>query len=390
MSPRSSHTPASSDDGAALTGATLDIDLGAIQRNWCLFNKTAPNTQMGACVKADAYGLGMAYVAPALAQQGCQHFFVADPQEGVTLRKLLPDVNIYIMDGVFADALDSYTSHRLTPCLKSMTDVDAWCAKALRELPAALHVDTGMHRLGISLNDLKAVKDKLDAADIEPVFLMSHLACADDPAHSQNTAQLAIFQKAQEIFPAMPMSFANSAGVFLGEAYQGDIARPGIGLYGGSPFLKQESPFEAVVSLRGRVLQIQDVPAGDGIGYGASYITPSPSRIAVLGFGYGDGLFRHIGRPNLLPVNNAKNDLLRIGVFFGEMKAPIVGRLSMDQLTVDVSHIPESVALEGAWAEILGKNQTIDDFAKAAGTIGYEVLTSLGYRYHRHYTRSAS
>lgn len=386
MSPSLSHTPAPAYAGALLTGAALDIDLGAIQRNWSSLEQVAPNTKIGACVKADAYGLGMAHVAPALARQGCQQFFVADPQEGVALRDILPKADIYIMDGVFEAALTAYKTHRLIPCLKSLTDVDLWCGTEMRSLPAALHVDTGMHRLGIAPKDLARAKQRLDAASISPVLLMSHLACADTPQHTQNNAQLAAFKKAQALFPGTPTSFANSAGLFLGADYQGDIARPGIGLYGASPFLEKKSPFEPVVGLRGRVLQIQDVPAGQGVGYGASYVTAKNSRIAVLGFGYGDGLFRHIGRSNILVQKNAESDTTRIGVFFGDVKAPIVGRLSMDQLTVDVSHIPESVAIEGAWAEILGKNQTIDDFAKAAGTIGYEVLTSLGYRYHRHYT----
>jgi len=386
LSPSLSHTPPPADAGTLLTGAVLDIDLGAIQRNWLSLGRVAPNTKIGACVKADAYGLGVAHVAPALASQGCQQFFVADPQEGIALREILPDADIYIMDGVFEEALTAYKTHRLIPCLKSLRDVDLWCGMEMRSRPAALHVDTGMHRLGISLKDLASAKQRLDAASNSPVLLMSHLACADDPQHTQNNTQLAAFKKAQALFPNTPASFANSAGLFLGADYQGDLARPGIGLYGASPFLEKKSPFEPVVGLRGRVLQIQNVPAGQGVGYGASYVTAEDSRIAVLGFGYGDGLFRHIGRSNIPPATSAQSAGARIGVFFGDVKAPIVGRLSMDQLTVDVSHIPESVAIEGAWAEILGKNQTIDDFAKAAGTIGYEVLTSLGYRYHRHYT----
>lgn len=355
----------------------LDIDLGALQRNWSALSRLAPHTQIGACVKADAYGLGVAYVAPALARKGCRHFFVADPQEGVALRQTLPEADIYIMDGVFAGALDTYKQHRLIPCLKSLLDVALWCHEEMRTYPAVLHVDTGMHRLGIASKDLEAVKQQLDAAGIAPVLLMSHLACADDPKHAQNAAQLAAFKVAQEMFPHTLTSLSNSAGLLLGADYQGDIARPGIALYGGSPLLDQDSPFEPVVDLRGRVLQIQDIPAGDTIGYGASYLTTKDTRIAVLGFGYGDGLFRHIGQSN--------GQVQKIGVFFGDVKAPIIGRLSMDQLTVDISHIPQSVAIEGAWAEILGKNQTIDDFAEATGTISYEVLTSLGYRYHRQY-----
>lgn len=376
MSPPS-HTHAPVDSSPFLTGAVLDIDLGALQRNWASLSKVAPNTQIGACVKANAYGLGVDYIAPALAQQGCRHFFVADPQEGITLRAILPEAIIYIMDGVFEEALDTYKSHRLVPCLKSLLDVRLWCQEDMRAYPAALHVDTGMHRLGISPKDLIEAKRQLDNARVAPLMLMSHLACADDPNHSQNATQLTAFKRAQEIFPSTPISFANSAGLFLGEDFQGNIARPGIGLYGGSPFLKRDASFEPVVGLRGRVLQIQDVPAGEGVGYGASYVAPSDSRIAILGFGYGDGLFRHIGQ--------STDQVQKIGVFFGDVKAPIIGRLSMDQLTVDVSHIPQSVAIEGAWAEILGKNQTIDDFAEATGTIGYEVLTSLGYRYHRRY-----
>ncbi|MBV1886661.1 MAG: alanine racemase, partial [Parvibaculaceae bacterium] len=269
MSPSLFHTPTPSEAGALHTGAVLDIDLGAIQRNWRYFSTLAPDTQIGACVKANAYGLGVEQVAPALARQGCRQFFVADPQEGMTLRAILPNADIYIMDGVFGEALDTYKLHRLIPCLKSLLDVELWCQEEMRAYPAALHVDTGMHRLGISLQDLAKAKHQLDEASIAPVLLMSHLACADDQYHAQNTTQLEVFKKAQNIFPSTPTSFANSAGLFLGQDFQGDIARPGIGLYGGSPFLERQSPFEPVVSLRGRVLQIQDVPAGDGIGYGA-------------------------------------------------------------------------------------------------------------------------
>ncbi|MBV1934454.1 MAG: alanine racemase, partial [Parvibaculaceae bacterium] len=352
MSPSLSHTLPPADAGALLTGAVLDIDLGAIQRNWLSLDQVAPKTKIGACVKADAYGLGVAHVAPALANQGCEQFFVADPQEGIALRGILPGADIYIMDGVFEDALAAYKTYRLIPCLKSLRDIDLWCGTEMRSHPAALHVDTGMHRLGVSHKDLASAKQQLDATSTSPVLLMSHLACADDPEHNQNNIQLAAFKKVQALFPDTPTSFANSAGLFLGVDYQGDIARPGISLYGASPFLEKKSPFEPVVGLRGRVLQIQDVPAGQGVGYGASYVTTRNSRIAVMGFGYGDGLFRHIGRSNIPPVTSDQDAGSRIGVFFGDVKAPIVGRLSMDQLTVDVSHIPESVAIAVSYTHL--------------------------------------
>jgi alanine racemase len=337
----------------------LTIDCGAILRNWRrLCQRHAPGA-VAAVVKADAYGLGAAPVARALRDAGCRHFFVALPAEGEALRDALGDGPMVAVLNGFAPG----THPRLTPVLNSLDDVRGHAGRA-----AILHVDTGMARLGLDTGELEAL-----AADPSPLraldlrFVMTHLACADEAGHAMNMLQAQRFAAACARLPAAPRSFANSAGIFLGPAFRSDLARPGAALYGVNPTPAEPNPMEPVVRLEVPVLQIREIPAGDSVGYGASWRAQRPSRIATLALGYADGWLRALSGHGF-------------GVLHG-VRAPFVGRVSMDLTTLDVTDIP--MARPGDLVEVLGAARDVDAVAALAGTIGYEVLTSLGARYAR-------
>ncbi|MEM1266588.1 MAG: alanine racemase [Pseudomonadota bacterium] len=337
--------------------ATLTIDLDAIAANWRALDRlSAASCETGAAVKADAYGLGLAEVAPVLAAAGARRFFVALAEEGQTLRHVLgPGPEIFVFAGHMAGDAPSIRDADLIPLLNDASQV----ARHAATLPGhryGIQVDTGMNRLGFEPGDL-------DAAPGNPDLLMSHLACSDTPAHPANDAQ----RKAFEALSAPgPRSLAATGGTLLGPAFHYDLVRPGIGLYGGQPF----AAARPVVELSLPVIQTRLVQPGEFVGYGATWHADRPARIATLSIGYADGLLRCLGG--------------RLPVWAGDTPCPAVGRLSMDLLTVDVTHledVPERM-------DLLGPHQSIDAVAAAAGTIGYEILTSLGARYDRVYKRS--
>lgn len=365
----------------AAATAILTIDLNSLIANYRRLAQLSVPAECGAVVKADAYGLGMAAVAPALARSGCKTFFVATLVEAKDLRDLLPEATIYVFNGLLAGTAPVFHAHGLRPVLNSTEEIKEWASFSStlgRKLPAAVHVDTGMNRLGLSRADVDAVAAAKDIwSAFELSLVMSHLACADEPEHPKSEVQRQSFEAVRGKLPKALASLANSGGILLGPAYHYDLVRPGIALYGGRPRKTGPNPFAAVVNLAGRILQVRDVAPGETVGYGATRTLKRPSRIAVLAVGYADGLFR------ALSVGDGKEGL---SVYLGPHPAPILGRISMDLITVDVTGIPEHFARRGSWVELLGTNIAAHELAAHAGTIDYEVLTNLGARAARRYT----
>jgi len=360
---------------ASRAGALLTVDLGAVRDNYRLL---AGKTK-GACaavMKADAYGLGMEQVAPALALEGCRVFFTAHLDEAVRLRQLVPeDSSIYVLHGAPPGTARDCYQYDLRPVLNDPGQVDEWrrLAAALgRVLPAAIQLDTGMSRMGLAPSDLAALSSQPGWLDgIQPALVMSHLACADEPGHPMNESQRRRFDKLREVFPGVPASLANSSGVFLGPEYHYDLLRPGAALYGINPQPGQPNPLKQAVSLHARIVQVRTVHDGDVVGYGAHHLVSGERRIATVAVGYADGWFRALSGRGF--------------AFVDGVRVPVVGRVSMDSMGLDVTGIlPERVA-PGAEVELMGASHSVDEVAALAGTIGYEVLTRLGSRFHRRY-----
>ncbi len=357
-------------------GAALTIDLRALQNNWRLVTKQAGGAECGAAVKGNAYGLGLEQVARALWAAGCRSFFVAKLREGEELRKVLPEAIIYVLDGLASGQAEIYVKLNLIPALVSGEEAREWATLG-KALPCALHVDTGINRLGFSIAEFSALLD--DAAmmkGLNPTLVMSHLACADEPSHLLNVKQRDAFAQVRNKLPSVRASFANSSGIFLGTDYLHDLVRPGIALYGGNPTPAAANPMEPVARLEGTVMQVRTVQEGETVGYGATWRASRPSRLAVLGAGYGDGVPRALGSRQGEPAQ----------VFVCGRRCSIVGRISMDMMAIDVTDLPSASVVRGGRAEIFGKHISIDEAASWAGTISYELLTRLGSRYARHYS----
>ena len=364
-----------------LAGAVLTIDLVALKENWRLLKAQAGAADCGAAVKGNAYGLGIAPVAKALWEAGCRSYFVARPKEGEELRAILPAATIYVLDGLFAGQAEFYAKLNLCPALVSTDEAKEWAAFGRvygRKLPCAIHVDTGINRLGFDLGEFHALlEDRFTIEGLDVTLVMSHLACADDPKHPLNARQAEAFRAVRARLPGVQGSLANSSGIFLGPDFTHDLVRPGIALYGGNPVQDVANPMHAVAILEAFVLQLRDVPAGETVGYSATWTAPRASRIAVLGAGYKDGVPRALSSRS--PQGPAQ-------VFINGQRCPIVGRVSMDMMAIDVSGLPRESVTRGTRAELIGRNIAIDAAASWAGTISYELLTRLGSRYARLYT----
>ena len=358
---------------AERAGAVLDVDLAAIVANWRLLCSLHPTGPVAGVVKANAYGLGAHQVAPALYAAGCRHFFVALLDEALEIRDLVPDAMLAVLGGLMAGCEADYRAHDIVPVLGSLSEIDAWVAAARgwgRALPALLHIDTGMSRLGLDPRQLAMLQsDHTRMAGLELRYIMTHLVASEVAADPLNVVQRERFAAACAGLPPAPRSFANSSGIFLGDGWGSDLARPGAALYGINPTPGARNPMRLPVTLRARVLSVRDVPTGTSVGYNATWRAPRASRIATAGIGYADGLHRS--------VSNGGQ------AFFDGKPVPLVGRVSMDLTTFDITEAPAVVP--GSWLEIIGTAQTPDDLAAAAGTNGYEVLTSLGRRFHRVY-----
>jgi alanine racemase len=360
--------------------ALLTIDLDALAANYRRLRKLAGSAECAAVVKADAYGLGVAQAAPALWRTGCRTFFVATLGEAKALRELLPDAIIYVFVGLMPDTAPQFRQYGLRPVLNSAEEIKEWAAYSAdtgEKLPCAVHIDSGMNRLGLSADEVEAIAGSASLwSSFELSLVMSHLACADDPDHPKSEAQRNLFDRLRARLPAALASLANSAGILLGRDYAYDLVRPGIALYGGHPRRGGKSPFQPVVELKGRILQVREVARGETLGYGARRTLDRASRIAIVSAGYADGIFR------ALSTSDGEEGLV---VYLGHYAAPILGRVSMDLITVDVTDVPVAASRRGAFVELIGPSVSAQEFASKAGTIDYEVLTNLGRRAKRLY-----
>ncbi len=357
----------------------LTIDLGALRHNCEVLRRAVAPATLSAVVKANAYGTGVERVAPVLAAAGVTTFFVAFLSEGLQVRRCLEahgrgSSTIYVLGGLPAGCESLMDMHRLTPILNTLDEVNRWSAYARRHgaQPAALHVDTGMNRLGLSLGDVDRLgRDPAAFADLDITLILSHLACADEPTHPMNSRQLEAFRTALGLLPPAPASLIGSAGLWLGPEYRFDLVRAGIALYGGNPCPGRDSPLRPVVHLHAPVLQIREIAAGQSIGYGATYVANTSSRAAIVALGYGDGFLRALSNHVVIRHNGFALSLM--------------GRVSMDSIALDVTAMSEDQIKVGDRIAILSQETTIDDLAEAAGTIPYEILTLLGQRYRRRY-----
>jgi alanine racemase len=362
-------------------GAILTIDLQALRHNYRLLKAKAGAAACGAAVKADAYGVGLARVVPVLAEEGCRHFFVAHLDEAIAVRKLVPaDASVIVMHGSPIGYEAEFLDHDCTPVLNSAQQIAAWrrlAAQKQTPLNAIIQVDTGMSRMGLSAAELAQwLADPQFTSGIAVHYLMSHLACAEQQSHPMNQRQLSAFStlRAQlsSRLPNCGATLANSSGIFLGADFHFDVVRPGAALYGVAPIAGAPNPMKAVVQLRGKIIQTRDIPAGTGVGYGSTYISTEPKRIATVAVGYADGWLRSLSNRGI--------------TYIGGQPAAMVGNVSMDTITIDVTNIDPALVGEGALVDLLSADFTVDEAARHAATIGYEILTSLGARYQRVYT----
>lgn len=381
--PTAPATPATVSAPGDRAGAILTIDLDAAAANYRRLCAELAGTDCAVVVKADGYGLGVDRLAPVFVRAGARTFFVATIDEALGLRTVLdaagcPEAAVYVLNGPLPGTEADLLAARIIPVLNSLGQIALWAEAARqrgRRLQAALHVDTGMSRLGLPDDEVAALAEAPQRLDgLEITLLLSHLACADTPAHPENAAQLARLQAARRQLPLDPgvaVSLANSSGIFLGGDYHFDLARPGVALYGVNPTPGRPSPMHRVVTLRGRVLQVRQIDHHRGVGYGASFRAGGPTRVATVAAGYADGYLRHL--------SNAGR------VAFGGQLLPVIGRVSMDSFTVDVTGLGRDGIVAGDFVEIIGDGHDQDAIAAEAGTIGYEILTALGARYHRVY-----
>ncbi|MFG1297994.1 alanine racemase [Xanthobacter variabilis] len=354
------------------------MDLSAIADNWRTLSALAAPAECAAVVKANAYGLGIDRVAPALWRAGARTFFVAHLKEAQHLRTLLPEATIYALNGLLPGTAPAFAAANLRPVLGSAPEIGEWsdyCRDQGVNLPAAIHVDTGMHRLGISLEEAVRLSESYRMLGFTPSLIMSHLACADTPGHVLTARQHLVFADVARRFPQVKASLANSAGTLMGREFRFDLVRPGIFLYGGVA-ISGVPPLRPVVRLEARVIQVGTAPAGETVGYGATQRLTRDSRLATVHVGYADGFFRAAGSTDARRGAEA--------VLAGQ-RCPLVGRISMDLATLDITDLPPDTVARGDKAVFLGEGISVDELAEKAGTIGYEVLTALGGRYLRHY-----
>jgi alanine racemase len=371
------------DDATRRAGAILTVDLGAIAANWRGLRDAgrvaSRHVDCAAVLKADAYGTGAAVVGARLAGEGCRQFFVAHLDEGIALRAAVAEHAICVLNGLLPGTEDEFVAHRLTPALNSLGQLNAWRAAAQRfsqPLDAVIHLDTGMHRLGFSPEEAQVlINERGRLRGLRLALIMSHLVASEEQDNPVNREQLARFRTFVKAMPGAPTSLANSSGIFLGPDYHFDLLRPGAALYGINPLPGQANPMMPVVTLHARILQTRQIDAFQTVGYGGAWRSARPSRVATIALGYADGYFRTL-------VN-------RTHVHLAGHRVPVIGRISMDLVTLDVSDVPESEAQAGKFVEVLGPHISPDDLADHARTNAYEVMTALGRRYARVYVDHA-
>ena len=348
-------------------GAVLHVDLDALAANWRLLSERH-RAPVAGVLKSDGYGLGAVPVAARLLAEGCRHFFVAHLSEALALRPAIPGSLLAPLNGLWPGDAPAYRAHGISPVLGSLSEVDEW--RDAGGGPALLHVDSGLSRLGLSPAELDTLaSDPGRLRDTPILYVMTHLASAEDSADPFNEAQRARFAAACARLPPAPRSLANSSGIFLGPGFRSDLARPGAALYGINPTPGRPNPMRPVVRLQARVLQVRELPPGASVGYNGAWRAARPSRIATVCAGYADGWLRSQSN--------------RGHACFDGVPVPLVGRVSMDLTTFDVTEAPGVRA--GGCLDLIGPGVTLDDVAAAADTNGYEILTSLGSRYRRDY-----
>ncbi len=361
-------------------GALLTIDLDAIAENYGRLRASLrPGAQCAGVVKADGYGCGAVPVARRLYAEGCRVFFVARADEGFALKPHVPEAEVCVLDGLLPGLVNDYAAAGVVPVLNDAGQVEAWtayCAANEVAPPVVIHVDTGMNRLGLSPKEAEALAEDPDALRaFSDVLVMSHLVVSEEPEHPLNAQQLAAYRRIRARFPKAKASLANSSGIFLGPDYHFDLARPGYALYGGNPTPGKPNPMRHAVQLLARVIQVRAVDKAGTVGYGATARIGAGGRIATIAVGYADGHLRSLSN--------------RGEAWIGPHRVPLIGRVSMDLVTLDVSSLPPEDCQVGDFVELIGPHQSIDDVAERAGTNGYEILTGLGPRFHRSYLGEA-
>lgn len=358
------------------SGAILTVDLDAIRANYRLLRERAAPAACSAVLKSDAYGLGAAQVGAALYDEGCRHFFVAHLDEGIALRPhVAPDAAIFVLHGPPVDTEAEFIANGLTPVLNSVPQIAGWRAHAHalgRPLAAVIQVDSGMSRMGLAPAEIDAwLADPHFLDGIELRYVMSHLACADQPDDPMNAQQLARFRAIRAGLPQCPASFANSSAIFLGPDYHFDLVRPGAALYGIAPQAGAPNPMRPVVRLQGKVVQTRTIERGDHVGYSLRYTASETRQVATVSVGYADGWLRSMSNFGVAIVDG--------------IRVPQIGAISMDTITLDVSAIPSERMAPGSLVDLICAEHPVDAVAGLANTIGYEVLTNLGSRYYREY-----
>lgn len=360
-------TTNSGEDEGDFEAARLTVRLDAITANYRTYRRMTGPCAVAAVIKADAYGLGAQEVAPALAAAGCDSFFVARLEEGMALRKLVPDARIFVLDGAHPDAVPALLTHRLTPALNSLAEIAAWSAAAdaaRTSLDAVVHVDTGMSRLGLPPDELAilSAQHAKRLAGLNLVLVMSHLACGDEPDNRMNGEQLSRFKTALAMLPPAPASLAASHGAMLGMEYHFDLVRPGVALYGANPQNSAQNLMQTAAVLTARVLQVRRIDTGDSVGYAATFRAKRPTMLATVALGYADGLPRTLSNKGVAAIDG--------------VRVAVVGRVSMDLITLDVTDLAQAPR-PGDEVELLGDTITLGEVAQSAGTNEYEILTRL-------------
>lgn len=360
-------------------GGVLTIDLAAVAANWRDCAARAKPAECAAVIKADAYGLGIEAVAAALAKAGCKTFFVALLDEALRVCTVVPEAAIYVLNGFNPGTASAFQDIDARPVLGSLSEIEEWdrfAKKTNEPLAAAIHIDTGMSRHGLTIEEAEKIAAKVKSFSFKLTLVMSHLARADEVNHEMTAKQTADFKKIAAKFPGIPASLANSAGLLAHPDTRFNLVRPGIALYGGEALIDGENLMKPTVRLDVHVLQVRHAKKGDSVGYGGEFVLQRDSRLAILAAGYADGIPRASGSTDTKPGMEA--------VIAGR-RCRIVGRVSMDLIVADVTEVPESEVKRGDMVRILGEGITVDDLAGASGTAGYEILTRLGRRYRRVY-----
>jgi alanine racemase len=363
----------------ASANGILTVDLDALVTNWRRLEKTAVPAECAGVVKADAYGCGVEPVARALASAGCKTFFVATLAEARAARTALPSAAIYVLNGFFQTTGDDYAKIDCRPVIGDLNELAEWdvfCRRSGWNGGAAIHIDTGMHRLGLTVIDAQGLIPRINAGDHGITLVMSHLVSAEQLNNPVNAKQLTAFRKIASLFTGVPTSLANSSGVYLGAPFQFDMIRPGAALYGINPTPEADNPMLPVVELKARIVQIRNIERGDTVGYGGTWTARRPTRLAIVSAGYADGYFR---------AASANDGTRGAEVIVAGKRCPVAGRISMDLMAIDITDLPPNAARRGHMVTLIGEGITVDELAHHFGTIGYEVLTSLGRRYARIY-----